>query len=57
MDRKTRSKAHRLQANYALRKPKASQLEQTILKPIFGQTKVARVLDRFQLRGMEKVSG
>lgn len=31
--------------------------EQTILKPILGRTKGARGLDRFQLRGMEKVSG
>ncbi|MEA5413890.1 hypothetical protein [Synechococcus sp. BA-132 BA5] len=57
MDRKTRSKGHQVQANYALRKPKASQLEQTILKPIVGRTKGARGLDRFQLRRMEKVSG
>ena len=47
MDRKIRSKAG--QAIYALRK--------TIVEPVFGQTKAARGLDRFLLRGMEKVSG
>jgi hypothetical protein len=57
MDRKFRSKADRVQANDALPKPKASQLEQIFLKPIFGRTKGARGLDHFQLRGMEKVIG
>jgi hypothetical protein len=47
MDRKIGSKA--AQAIYALRK--------TIIEPVFGQTKAARGLDRFLLRGMEKVSG
>jgi hypothetical protein len=47
MDRKIRSKAG--QAIYALRK--------TIVEPVFGQTKGARRLDRFLLRGQEKVNG
>jgi len=47
MDRKIRSKAG--QAIYALRK--------TIVEPVFGQTKGARGLDRFLLRGQEKVNG
>jgi hypothetical protein len=45
MDRKLRSKAG--QAIYALRK--------TIVEPVFGQIKGARGLDRFLLRGLEKV--
>jgi transposase len=47
MDRKIRSKAG--QAIYALRK--------TIVEPVFGQIKGARGLDRFLLRGLEKVNG
>jgi transposase len=47
MDRKIRSKAG--QAIYALRK--------TIVEPVFGQIKGARGLDRFLLRGLEKVDG
>jgi transposase len=46
MDRKLRSKAG--QAIYALRK--------TIVEPVFGQIKEARGLDRFRLRGLEKVN-
>ena len=45
MDRKIRSKAG--QAIYALRK--------IIVEPVFGQIKGARGLDRFLLRGLEKV--
>ncbi len=37
------------QAVYALRK--------TIVEPVFGQTKGAGRLDRFLLRGLEKVNG
>ena len=47
MDRKIRSKAG--QAIYDLRK--------TIVEPVFGQIKAARGLDRFLLRGLEKVNG
>ncbi|QNI79318.1 transposase DDE domain protein [Synechococcus sp. RS9909] len=47
MDRRLRSKAG--QAIYALRK--------TIVEPVFGQIKGARGLDRFCLRGLEKVNG
>jgi transposase len=47
MDRKLRSKAG--QAIYALRK--------IIVEPVFGQIKGARGLDRFLLRGLEKVDG
>lgn len=47
MDRKLRSRAG--QAVYALRK--------TIVEPVFGQTKGARRLDRFLLRGLQKVNG
>jgi transposase len=47
MDRKLRSKAG--QAIYALRK--------TIVEPVFGQIKGARGLDRFRLRGLDKVNG
>jgi hypothetical protein len=47
MDRKLRSVAG--QAVYALRK--------TIVEPVFGQTKGARRLDRFLLRGLQKVNG
>ena len=47
MDRKLRSKAG--QAIYALRK--------TIVEPVFGQIKGGRRLDRFRLRGLEKVNG
>jgi hypothetical protein len=47
MDRKLRSKAG--QAIYALRK--------TIAEPVFAQIKGARGLDRFLLRGLEKVGG
>jgi hypothetical protein len=47
MERKLRSKAG--QAIYALRK--------TIVEPVFGQIKGARGLDRFRLRGLEKVNG
>ncbi|MFM2158936.1 MAG: hypothetical protein RLZZ124_1410 [Cyanobacteriota bacterium] len=47
MDRKLRSKAG--QAIYALRK--------TIVEPVFGQIKGARCLDRFRMRGLEKVNG
>ncbi len=47
MERKLRSKAG--QAVYALRK--------TIVEPVFGQIKGARGLDRFRLRGLEKVNG
>jgi hypothetical protein len=46
MDRKLRSKAG--QAVYALRK--------TVVEPVFGQIKGARGLDRFRLRGLEKVN-
>ena len=37
------------EAIYALRK--------TIVEPVFGQIKGARGLDRFRLRGLEKVNG
>ena len=47
MERKLRSKAG--QAIYALRK--------IIAEPVFGQIKGARGLDRFLLRGLEKVDG
>ena len=47
MDRKLRSNA--VQAIYALRK--------IIAEPVFGQIKGARGLDRFLLRGLEKVDG
>ncbi|MFM7753724.1 MAG: transposase, partial [Cyanobium sp.] len=47
MDRKLRSKAG--QAIYALRK--------IIAEPVFGQIKGARGLDRFLLRGLDKVNG
>jgi hypothetical protein len=47
MDRKLRSKAG--QAIYALRK--------SIVEPVFGQIKGAWGLDRFLLRGLEKVDG
>ncbi len=47
MERKLRSKAG--QAIYALRK--------TVVEPVFGQIKGSRRLDRFRLRGMEKVNG
>jgi hypothetical protein len=47
MERKLRSKAG--QTVYALRK--------TIVEPVFGQIKGARGLDRFRLRGLEKVNG
>ena len=47
MDRKLRSKAG--QAIYVLRK--------TIVEPVFGQIKGARGLDRYRLRGLEKVNG
>ena len=47
MDRKLRSVAG--QAVYALRK--------TIVEPVFGQTSGARRLDRFLLRGLQKVNG
>jgi transposase len=47
MDRKLRSVAG--QAIYSLRK--------TIVEPVFGQIKGARGLDRFRLRGLEKVNG
>ena len=47
MDRKLRSKAG--QAFYALRK--------TIVEPVFGQIKGSRRLNRFLLRGLEKVDG
>ena len=47
MDRKLRSKAG--QAIYGLRK--------TIVEPVFGQIKGSRGLDRFRLRGLEKVNG
>jgi hypothetical protein len=47
MDRKLRSVAG--QSIYALRK--------TIVEPVFGQIKDARGLDRFRLRGLEKVHG
>lgn len=47
MERKLRSKAG--QAIYALRK--------TIVEPVFGQIKGSRGLDRFRLRGLEKVNG
>ena len=47
MQRKLRSKAG--QAIYALRK--------TVVEPVFGQIKGARGLDRFRLRGLEKVNG
>jgi IS5 family transposase len=46
MDRKLRSNAG--QTIYALRK--------TIVEPVFGQIKGARGLDRFRLRGLEKVN-
>ena len=46
MDRKIRSKAG--QVIYALRK--------TIVEPVFSQIKTARGLDRFLLRGLEKVN-
>ena len=47
MDRKLRSVAgHEI---YSLRK--------TIVEPVFGQIKGARGLDRFRLRGLEKVNG
>jgi transposase len=47
MDRKLRSKTG--QAIYALRK--------TIVEPVFGQIKGSRRLDRFLLRGLERVNG
>ena len=47
MERKLRSKAG--QAVYAVRK--------TVVEPVFGQIKGARGLDRFRLRGLEKVNG
>lgn len=47
MDRTLRSKAG--QVIYALRK--------IIAEPVFGQIKGARGLDRFLLRGLEKVNG
>jgi transposase len=47
MDRKLRSMAG--QSIYGLRK--------TIVEPVFGQIKGARGLDRFRLRGLEKVNG
>ena len=47
MDRKLRSKAG--QTVYALRK--------TIVEPVFGQINGSRRLDRFRLRGLEKVNG
>lgn len=47
MDRKLRSVAG--QAICALRK--------TVVEPVFGQIKGARGLDRFRLRGLEKVNG
>jgi transposase len=47
MNRKLRSKTG--QAIYGLRK--------TIVEPVFGQIKGARGLDRFRLRGLEKVNG
>lgn len=47
MDRKLRSKAG--QGIYAMRK--------TIVEPVFGQIKGARGLDRFLLRGLDKVNG
>ncbi|MCP9883125.1 IS1182 family transposase [Cyanobium sp. Alchichica 3B3-8F6] len=47
MERKLRSKAG--QAIYALRK--------TVVEPVFGQIKGSRGLDRFRLRGLEKVNG
>jgi hypothetical protein len=47
MDRKLRSRAG--QAVYALRK--------TIVEPVFGQTKGARGLDCFLLRGLQTVNG
>ena len=47
MERKLRSNAGR--AVYALRK--------TIVEPVFGQSKGARGIDRFRLRGLEKVNG
>jgi len=47
MERKIRSKAG--QAIYALRK--------TVVEPVFGQIKGSRRLDRFRLRGLEKVNG
>jgi transposase len=47
MERKLRSKAG--QAIYAMRK--------TVVEPVFGQIKGARGLDRFRLRGLEKVNG
>lgn len=47
MERKLRSKAG--QAIYALRK--------ILVEPVFGQIKGARGLDRFRLRGLEKVNG
>jgi hypothetical protein len=53
VDRKLRSKAG--QAIYALCKTYA--LRKTIVEPVFGQTKSSRGLDRFRLRGLEKVNG
>ena len=47
MERKLRSKAG--QTVFALRK--------TIVEPVFGQIKGVRALDRFWLRGLEKVNG
>ncbi len=47
MDRRLRSKAG--QAIYGLYKP--------IVEPVFGQIKSARGVDRFRLRGVEKVNG
>jgi hypothetical protein len=47
IDRKLRSKTS--QAIYALRK--------SIVEPVFGQIKSSRGLDRFRLRGLEKVNG
>ena len=47
MDRKLRSKTG--QAIYALRK--------TIVEPVFGQIKGSERLDRFLLRGLERLDG
>jgi hypothetical protein len=47
MERKLLSKAG--QAIYAKRKP--------VVEPVFGQSKGARRLDRFWLRGLDKVNG
>ena len=41
--------------------PKSGQaicaLRKTVVEPVFGQIKGARGLDRFRLRGLEKVNG